>query len=76
MVQLCILMTKRGQNQFYKSYATTLGTTILLKYTVREKRPDSNARDSFPQDIHHVHLVGLLLFIKDMALNMLSYLIY
>jgi len=39
---------KEGQNQFYKSYATTFGTTILLKYTVREKRPDSNARDSFP----------------------------
>jgi len=39
---------KEGQNQFYKSYATTLGTTLLLKYTVREKRPDSNARDSFP----------------------------
>ena len=39
---------KDGQMQFYKSYGATLGTTLVLKYTVREKRPDSDARDSFP----------------------------
>ena len=39
---------KDGQMQFYKSYATTMGTTYLLKYTVREKRPDNNNKDSFP----------------------------
>ena len=39
---------KDGQMQFYKSYGVTMGSTYLLKYTVREKRPDSNNRDSFP----------------------------
>jgi len=39
---------KDGQMQFYKSFGTTLGATYLLKYTVREKRPDSNNKDSFP----------------------------
>lgn len=39
---------KDGEMQFYKSYGATLGTTLLLKYSVREKRPDSNERDSFP----------------------------
>ncbi len=37
-----------GQIQFYKSFGTTLTTTYLLKYTVREKRPDSSNTDSFP----------------------------
>jgi len=39
---------KDGQIQFYKSYGATLAATYALKYTVREKRPDSNNRDSFP----------------------------
>ena len=39
---------EEGEMQFYKSYATTLGVTYLLKYTVREKRPESEARTSFP----------------------------
>ncbi len=39
---------KDGQMQFYKSYGTTIGLAYLLKYTVREKRPDSNNKDSFP----------------------------
>ena len=39
---------KDGQMQFYKSFGTTMGATYILKYTVREKRPDSNNRDSFP----------------------------
>ena len=39
---------KEGQMQFYKSYGATLVTTNVLKYTVREKRPDSEDRDSFP----------------------------
>ena len=37
-----------GQHQFYKSYATTMGATFILKYTVNEKRPDSSSTDSFP----------------------------
>lgn len=39
---------KDGQMQFYKSYGVTMGSTFLLKYTVKEKRPDSNNKDSFP----------------------------
>ena len=39
---------KDGQMQFYKSYGATMGATYILKYTVREKRPDSNNKDSFP----------------------------
>ena len=39
---------KEGQMQFYKNYGATMGSTYLLKYTVREKRPDSDNRDSFP----------------------------
>ena len=39
---------KEGQTEFYKSYGTTLATTYALKYSVREKRPDSDAQDSFP----------------------------
>ncbi len=42
------LNDKDGEMQFYKSYGTTMGTTYVLKYTVREKRPDSDNRDSFP----------------------------
>jgi len=37
-----------GQKAFYKSYATTMATTYALKYTVKEKRPQSEATDSFP----------------------------
>lgn len=39
---------KDGQMQFYKSYGSTIGATYILKYTVREKRPDSDNTDSFP----------------------------
>ena len=39
---------KEGQYQMYKSYGATMATTYALKYTVREKRPDSNNKDSFP----------------------------
>ncbi len=39
---------KEGQYQFYRSYGAAMVTTMALKYTVREKRPDSPARDSFP----------------------------
>jgi len=42
------LHDKDGQMQFYKSYGATMGATYVLKYTVREKRPDSDNRDSFP----------------------------
>ena len=39
---------KEGEIQLIKSYATTIGTTMALKYTVREKRPDTDEHDSFP----------------------------
>ena len=39
---------QEGQIEFYKSYGTAIGVTYLLKYSVREKRPDSNNKDSFP----------------------------
>lgn len=39
---------EEGQYQFYKSYGTTLAVTFALKYTVQEKRPDSDDTDSFP----------------------------
>ena len=42
------LNDEEGQYQFYKSYGTTLAATYTLKYTVREKRPDSDDTDSFP----------------------------
>ena len=42
------LNDKDGQMQFYKSYGATMGVTYLLKYSVREKRPDTNTKDSFP----------------------------
>lgn len=37
-----------GRTEFYKTYGATMATTVALKYTVREKRPDNNDRDSFP----------------------------
>jgi membrane-associated phospholipid phosphatase len=37
-----------GEIQFYKAYGSTILSTYALKYTVREKRPDSDARNSFP----------------------------
>ena len=40
--------TKAGQMQFVKSYGATMATTLALKYTVREKRPDTDEHDSFP----------------------------
>ena len=39
---------EEGRMQFYKAYGTTMLSTIALKYTVREKRPDTDTRDSFP----------------------------
>ena len=39
---------KEGQYQMYKSYGATMATTLALKYTIREKRPNSENRDSFP----------------------------
>jgi len=37
-----------GEIEFYKAYGSTLLATYALKYTVRAKRPDSAARNSFP----------------------------
>lgn len=39
---------EEGRGDFYWAYGTTMVTTNILKYTVREKRPDTNERDSFP----------------------------
>ena len=39
---------EEGREQFYWAYGTTMVTTNVLKYTVREKRPDNDDRDSFP----------------------------
>jgi len=38
----------QGQKEFYYAYGTDMLITNSLKYTVREKRPDSDNRDSFP----------------------------
>ena len=37
-----------GTTQFVKSFGSTFGTTLALKYTISEKRPTGNNRDSFP----------------------------
>ena len=39
---------EEGQTEFYKSYGATIASTLALKYTVREKRPDTDSKDSFP----------------------------
>jgi len=39
---------KDGQYQFYKSYGTTLASTYILKYTIKEERPDKSNDHSFP----------------------------
>jgi len=39
---------EEGRMQFYKSYGTSMLTTVALKYTIREKRPDNDDMDSFP----------------------------
>jgi membrane-associated phospholipid phosphatase len=37
-----------GREQFYWAYGTAMTTTVVLKYSIKEKRPDNNDRDSFP----------------------------
>lgn len=39
---------EEGRDEFYKSYGVTMVSTVLLKQTVRAKRPDNDDRDSFP----------------------------
>jgi len=39
---------KAGQYQLLQSYSAAMAGTMILKYTIREKRPDTAARDSFP----------------------------
>jgi len=51
-----------GRTEFYKSYGLSMATTIALKYTVREKRPDNNDRDSFPSG-HTASVVSSAVFI-------------
>lgn len=38
----------QGQYQFYKSFATNLGITYILKYSINETRPDNSNDRSFP----------------------------
>ena len=37
-----------GEKQFYKSFTATTASTLFLKYTTKEQRPDKSGRDSFP----------------------------
>ncbi len=39
---------KEGQYEFYKSYGTTIATTLVLKYAIDKERPDGSDQDSFP----------------------------
>ncbi|SFV59108.1 Membrane-associated phospholipid phosphatase [hydrothermal vent metagenome] len=49
---------KEGQMEFYKAYGITLATTNVLKYGVREQRPDSDTKDSFPSGHTSVSFFG------------------
>jgi len=53
---------EEGREQFYWAYGTTMATTVALKYTVKEKRPDNNDRDSFPSG-HTSSVVSSAVFI-------------
>jgi len=39
---------EEGRDQFYRSYGVTMVSTVLLKHSIRAKRPDNDDRDSFP----------------------------
>jgi membrane-associated phospholipid phosphatase len=39
---------KDAQIQFYKSYGSTMATTMVLKYSIDKTRPDGDGDDSFP----------------------------
>ncbi len=39
---------KEGQSQFYKSYRATIATAVVLKYAIKEERPDKSNNRSFP----------------------------
>lgn len=39
---------EEGRNQFYKSFATNLGITYALKYTISKQRPENHGSHSFP----------------------------
>lgn len=39
---------KEGEVQFYKTAGTTLASTYLLKYSIKEERPDQSDNQSFP----------------------------
>ncbi|MBU1669354.1 phosphatase PAP2 family protein [bacterium] len=39
---------KEGEMQFYKTAGTTIASTYLLKYSVKEERPDHSDEESFP----------------------------
>ncbi|MDM5272133.1 phosphatase PAP2 family protein [Sulfurovum sp. zt1-1] len=42
------LKDEEGEIEFYKSFFSTLGTTHVLKNTVRKERPDHSDNKSFP----------------------------
>ncbi len=37
-----------GESQFYKSYGITIATAVVLKYAIKEERPDKSNNRSFP----------------------------
>ena len=51
-----------GRGEFYWAYGITMATTVALKHTVREKRPDNNDRDSFPSG-HTASTIGSAVFV-------------
>ncbi len=70
------LNDKDGQIQFYKSFGTTMATTYVLKYTVREKRPDSNNKDSFPSGHTSSAFAGASSPIIPYQIRQQAYLLY
>ena len=53
---------EEGRKAFYWTFGTTMATTVALKYTVKEKRPDNNDRDSFPSG-HTASTISSAVFI-------------
>jgi len=60
---------EEGRMEFYKTYGVTMATTVALKYTVREKRPDNDDRDSFPSGHTASAISGAVFMHKRYGLN-------